>query len=249
MKKWILTLLAAAFLLVTPVFAAGEVVADEGQLLSSHQAAQLTDALYQLQESYHMDVVVVTTNSLYGKNPSQYADDFYDENGYGADGILLLVSTEDNDWYISTSGAGIRIFNDDCIDYMADQFIPYFSEGEFFEGFLVFAQLCDDILLQNEIGEAPTYKAPFQAQKYLLGCAIGAIVIALIVVLILKAQLKSVRPQSAAADYVVSGSLNLTQCNDFFLYHTVNRVEKPKNNGGTHMSSGGHSHGGHGGKF
>ncbi len=38
----------------------------------------------------------------------------YCEYGYGADkdGVLLLISTEDNDVYISTCGYGITAFTD-----------------------------------------------------------------------------------------------------------------------------------------
>lgn len=255
MRKWSMTLLTVLLVavLALPVFANGSLVVDEADLLFFDEAQELTDALSDLQYRYQMDVVVVTTNTLYGKTPRAYADDYYDENGYGYDGVLLLISMEDNDWYISTCGAGITAFNDDGIDYIADQIVPYFSDGDFYGGFMEFARLCDLFLSQYESGEAydseSLPKDPFPVGKYLLGCAIGAAVIALIVVLILKGQLKSVRSQSAAADYVVGGSLQLTQANEFFLYHTVSRVEKPKNNGGTHMSGGGRSHGGGGGKF
>jgi len=53
-----------------------------------------------------------------------------------------------------------------------------------------------------------------------------------------------------------SGSLNITESRDTFLYNTVTRTAKPKNtdsgsSGGssTHTSSSGETHGGGGGKF
>ena len=255
MRKWIVTLLTVLLTaaLALPVFANDTLVVDDADLLFLDEEQELTDALLDIRYTYEMDVVVVTTNTLYGKTPRAYADDYYDENGYGYDGVLLLISMEDNDWYISTCGAGITAFNDDGIDYIAEQIVPYFSDGDFYGGFMEFAWLCESFLAQYESGEAYDAgnlpKEPFPVGKCLLGCAIGAAVIALIVVLILKGQLKSVKMKSAASDYVVDGSLQLTQSNEFFLYHTISRVEKPKNNNGTHMSGGGHSHGGGGGKF
>ena len=48
-----------------------------------------------------MDIVIVTTNTLDGKLPTVYADDFYVAKEYGfgldKDGVLLLISKEDRD--------------------------------------------------------------------------------------------------------------------------------------------------------
>lgn len=255
MKKWILTLVAVMLVavLALPVFASGELVVDDADLLYTFEEEQLEETLAQIRSTYQMDVVVVTTNYLDGKSPMAYADDYYDYNGYGSDGILLLISMEDNDWYISTCGTAITAVNDDGIDYIADRIVPYFSDGNFYDGFMEYASLCEDFILRYESGDpfdsGDLPQEPFPVMGYLLGCAIGAAVIALIVVLILKGQLQSVRLQSAAANYIVSGSLHMTQSSDLFLYHTISRVEKPKETSGTHTSSSGRSHGGGGGKF
>lgn len=59
-----------------------------------------------------------------------------------------------------------------------------------------------------------------------------ALIIGLIVGLItafsLKGQLKSVHTQRAAANYLVSNSLNLTEQRDYFLYKTIEKKEKVK---------------------
>ena len=95
----------------------------------------------------------------------------------------------------------------------------------------------------------------------LISLAIG-IIVALIVVSSMKSKLKSVAAQHGAANYAVSGSPEITGQNEVFLYSKVAAVPKPqepRNNtsgrsfsgGGSsvHMSGGGVSHGGHGGKF
>lgn len=56
------------------------------------------------------------------------------------------------------------------------------------------------------------------------------LVIGLITVLVMKAQLKSVRPKHTAGDYVVPGSFRLHRSRDIFLYRHVHRTPKPKNN-------------------
>ena len=78
-------------------------------------------------------------------------------------------------------------------------------------------------------------------------------VLAKIVVGVMKGQLKTVRYQAAADSYVKSGSMDITESRDMFLYHTVTRTEKPENDSSsgssTHTSSSGTTHGGGGGKF
>ena len=66
--------------------------------------------------------------------------------------------------------------------------------------------------------------------EYVIGSLIAGIVIAFIVVGIMKAQLKTVRKQNNAANYVVDGSFHLTNRAEFFLYRNVVRRERPKNN-------------------
>ena len=64
----------------------------------------------------------------------------------------------------------------------------------------------------------------------LLICIGIGLVAGLVTVLIMRGQLKSVRPQSGAADYVVSGSFRLRHSRDIFLYRHVQRVARPKDN-------------------
>jgi len=66
----------------------------------------------------------------------------------------------------------------------------------------------------------------FEPVWILIALGIG-IVIAFIVVLIMKSQLKSVHFQAAANNYIKENSLNVTLSRDIFLYSTVTRVAKP----------------------
>ncbi len=62
-----------------------------------------------------------------------------------------------------------------------------------------------------------------------VGVLIG-IVIAVIVMLVHKSKLRSVRMQHAAANYIKQGSFKLTTSRDIYLYKRVERREKPKDN-------------------
>lgn len=267
MKKCIFSILFALILCVTmvaPAFAAPEMprLVDNAGLLTETEQSELLATLDEISERQKADIVVVTTNTLNGKTPMNYADDFYDYNGYGYgaeyDGVLLLVSTEDRDWWISTCGYGITAITDDGIDYISDKFLSYLKGENYAKAFSTYAELCDDFFSQAKTGQPydgdHMPKDPFNTVLWLLvamGIGIG---IALGITGSMKKKLRSVKLQSAAGSYVKANSMNITERRDIFLYNTVTRTERPKSSsssGGssTHSSSSGSTHGGGGGKF
>lgn len=238
---------------------------DAADLLTAQEESTLLAQLNDVSERQNCDVVVVTTNTLNGKSPMAYADDYYDEHGYRPDGVLLLVSMEDRDWYISTAGFGITAITDAGREAMADQFLSDLGDGNYLTAFIIYARLCDDYWTQATTGdpydvgnldEIPGYRDDdaFVEIMTVVVMALGiGVVVALIGTAVMKAQLKSVRRQPAAASYLKTDSLHITQARETFLYRHVNRVAKPQSSssGGssTHSSSSGASHGGGGGKF
>ena len=269
MKKRILIVALALMLLVsiavpalaTSMYAPGGRVVDNAELLTSTERRELTKLLDEISQRHQADVVVVTTDSLLGKTPRAFADDFYDENGYGYgpnyDGVLLLVSMEDRDWYISTCGFGITAFTDAGIEYISEQFLSDLSNGWYADAFTVFAQQCDAFLTQARAGDPYDVhnlpKEPFSFVFWAVVSLVIGLVVALIYTAILKGQLKTVRPRWEASEYVRQGSLDITTAHELFLYRNVTRRAKPKDSGSggsrTHRSSSGRSHGGGGGKF
>ncbi len=228
---------------------------DNAGYLSDGEASALSDRLDSISKRYDLDVVIVTVPDLGGKSAMAYADDYYDENGYSPDGILLLVSRSERKWWISTAGYGISVFTDAGLEYMEDRFVGYLSDDEYGKAFNTFADLCSDFLQQAEsgrpydVGHLP--RAPFDPVKRLaISLGIGFIA-ALIATLVMKSKLKSVHAQPAASQYVKDGSLQITESREIFLYRHVDRQAKANNNGGsgTHVSSSGRVHGGRGGSF
>ena len=258
MKKLITMLLALLMILsfAVPAFAeAMPRLVDQADLLTDAQEANLLSKLDTISNRQGMDVVVVTAETLDGKSPMAYADDFYDYNGYCEDGILLLVSMEDSDWWISTAGYGITAFTDAGIEYLGNRFVPSLSDGDYAGAFEIYADHCDEFITQAKTGDPyDTHNLPKEPFDFLLNLAISfviGLVIAAIATAIMKGQLKSVRAQAGASGYVKNGSMNVTHRQDLFLYRDVKRTAKPKDSSGssTHTSSSGRSHGGGGGKF
>ena len=258
MKKRIFAILAAVCLLSLLVFTAqADTVRldDEAALLFGSEAKEIGQLLDEISARQGVDIVIVTADSLEGKSPMEYADDYYDYGGYAADGILLLVSMEDRDWHVSTTGYGITAVTDAGLEYISDRFVPYLSDEEYAEAFRTFAQLCDEFITQAKTGDPYDShnlpKEPFDVVINLVIALVIGLVVTLIVTGKMKGQLKSVRQQAKADDYIAPGSLQLRYSRDVFLYSQLTRTEKPQASSGssTHVSSSGTTHGGGGGKF
>lgn len=238
-------------------------VVDEAGLLSTREEEKLEEELAEISERQQCDVAVVTVNGLNGRSARNYADDFYDEHGYGmgadADGILLLIGMETREWYITTCGFGARALTDDGITYISEKFLPNLSDGDYADAFKTYADLCDQFLTQAKKGTSyDGSRMPKEKMGMIwipISAAIG-FVLALLTAGAMRMQLKSVRSQTAAASYIKPGSRKLRVSRDIFLYRNVIKRERPKEHhegggGGSsmHTSSSGRSHGGSGGHF
>jgi len=265
MKKSIHILLIALsmlFVLAVSVSAADlPLVYDEADLLTDAEEAALLSKLEAISAEADMDVVIALVDSIGDSSPMEYADDFFDYNGYGQgsnrDGLVLLVSMEYRDWWISTRGYAIEAFTDAGIDYIGEKVTSYLSNSDYAAAFDEFAAQCEAFVAQARTGEPfDTHnlpKDPFDKGLALIIALVGGFIIAKIYTGKLKGQLNTVRKQTTAAGYVKENSLNISNSRDFFLYRNIQkRAKETSSSGGgssTHSSSSGASHGGGGGKF
>ncbi len=261
MKKRIFCLIGILLLavcLIQPAFASDGIarLADEADLLTDSEEAALSAKLDEISIRQALDVVIVTVDSTGERTATEYADDTYDYSGYGEDGVLLLISMDEREWAVSTSGYGITAFTDAGLDYLTDQLADQMATGEWNDAFHRFAGLCDEFIAQARTG-APfdsgnLPKKPFNPLLTgLVSLGIG-LVIAFFRMNKWKNQLYSVQAKTAAKEYVKGGSLKLTEQKDLFLYRRVDRREKSESSSGgssTHTSSSGKTHGGASGSF
>lgn len=235
-------------------------VIDEADLLSDEEESDLNITINEIIDTYDFDAVILTVPSLNGAEVEAYADDYYDQNGYGVgddrDGILFLISMEERDYYTSTCGYGIKVFTDYGIEKLNEKISPYLSDGDYYEGFAKYLSMTKEYLDAAYEGTPYDVKHPYKEPKnYLLREMIALVVsilIGLICVLSMKHKMNTARPQKYAGSYVKKNSYNLTNQKDIFMYRNVTRVkkeEKPEGGSTTHTSSSGTTHGGGGGKF
>lgn len=238
-------------------------VVDGADLLSSAEEEKLQERLSGIAEKYQCDVVVATTNSCEGKSPRDYTDDFYYQNGYGygddINGIILMVSMKERKFHLATRGkANTVIFTDYGLEKIDELITGYLSDGEYSEAFLKFADLAENFIKEAEKDEPfdvdHKYKEPMSVGvRILISVGVGLFA-AVLVVVVLFMQLKSVAPKHEAQEYVREGSFRVTRERDIFLYRTVRRQKIEKDNGGgggssSHSTSDGGSAGGHTGSF
>lgn len=262
MKRICLILLSLVLIaiLAIPVLATPVRLVDNADLLTALEKDIVSEKLNEVSQKWSMDIVIVTADSLNGATPADYADDYFDCNGYGygseKDGILLLISMEDRDWAISASGRACQVFTYAGQGYIMDEVLLFLSDDDFYNGFMAFADQCDDFCRQAAEGtpydgdNLPQEPIPFFL--FAIISVVVGLIVGLIVTRVMKAQLKTVHSQSTANDYIKSGSMRITQSTDLFLYRNVTRVPRPKQtSGGSGMrtSSSGRVHSGRSGKF
>ena len=263
-------LIGGAPLLATSVLAeesskvSKDYVVDNADLLTQTEENELSEKLQDISDELQFDVVVVTTNSTGSKTATEYADDYFDYNGYGRgsnnDGALFLVDMGDRKWAISTSGYGIEAIVDSALDDMEKEIVPYLKSGDYDGAFNEFADLTYDIVNDAKNGKSYSNSTTSTTKNHkdigtnlIVAFSIGA-GISLIIILVYRSKLKPVKFQKEAKEYIVPGSFNLRRSDDVFLYFNITKVPIPKNNdsddsGSFHSSSSGSSHGGSSGSF
>lgn len=243
-----------------------DLLVDEAGLLSGEEAATLLKTLEEISERRQVEVAVVTVNDIGGKTPTEFADDFYDYNGYGYgendDGILLLLNMGERDWAITTYGRATEIFSEHRQNsIMQDSgVLSYLGSGDYYRAFETFAHECDEMIgLGAEVGgydggysydwavsEVPThYNAEKKSLPFLkiLTCILLGFVAAFVIMKIVSAPLKSVKSKSGADDYML-GSAKITDARDVFLYSNITKTRIDTDSGNHHSgsSSGGSTH-------
>ncbi len=253
MKK-ILALLLLLLLFVTPALADGNRVIDDADVLSSSDESTLEKAIALIGEQYQFDVVLLTKTSIDGKVPRYYAGDYYDYGGYGYgenhDGIILLLVTGagagDRDYTIVNTGLGEMVFDDNALYAIEDNMLPYLRASNYSAGM---ARFVTDVEARLEYMTPKNRTMRAAVVMTGIGLAVG-----IIVALILKGQMKTVRRKVGAQSYVRDGSFQLSRVQDIYLYTTTTRRKiETQSSGGGHSggftgSSGTH-HTSHSGKF
>lgn len=232
-------------------------VGDSAGLLTAEEYAELENMCTAVSDKYGCGVYIITVSDFrqYGNSVESAAEAIFKGTGMGVgdsgNGVMLLLSMEDRDYDLLAHGdTGNAAFTDYGKDLLADSFLSYFRQDDWFGGFKAYISSCKYFLQCNSEGQPIDVPAeePLTFAEKLPFILLIPCVIAGIVCLVAKAGMKTAKRKTGAADYVTPNSFYLRVRDDIFKYRTqsVERIQRSDNNssgrGGTTVNAGGFSH-------
>jgi len=248
-------LLAVSFLFLSfPLFAQRRVV-DNAGLLSGSEISALESLAAQIASTYNFDLVIVTETSIDNTSPMNYADDYFDYNGYGfgrdRDGCLFLQVTGTRDYWFSTSGRGKKILNSAAYNKLESDVVSFLRNDDPAGAYRTFIGDWENFLALDAYDKSDNFVTE-HALWFYIGAWVISLIISFVAVSIMKTKLNNVHPKTEADRFIIPGSLAFTMRQDSFLYSSVTknqRVNSSSSDSRSHMSSSGRSHGGGGGRY
>lgn len=278
MVKKLMLLLTLLMLLPVIALADGQVI-DNAGVFDADDVMTMEIIIERIESSHQVDMVVLTTNDVpYDYSESMwrirdFADDFYDQGGYGMgpdfSGMLILLDMNNRAIWLSTGGVMIEYINDMREEDILDRAYEYLSFGNYASGVQVALErveqymnkgraegtfLYDEVTGQRLSG---IHNALTSGEIMLAG------VVGLVVALVIFASVRGAYNLSGSTysyDEHANSTVNLTRDDEVFVRQFVNRT--PRNTGshgssggersggsGVHRSSGGVRHGGGGRRF
>jgi len=243
--------------LSAPLFATDRLV-DNAGLLNASQAASLSEMLDRVSIAYNFDLVIVTEESTGGARPMDYADDFFDYNGYGFgedfDGCLFLHVTDSRDYWFSTCGRGKTMMNDLALNKLENNVVKNLRNDNYYAAYLAFVNTMETFLKLDARGKSYGIFQHYYSITLIVSWVLSLLV-GLGVVASWKYKMNTALLKTEASSYIVPSTLAFTEKRERFLYSTVSKTARPKSTsssgggGGSHTSSSGRSHGGRGGRY
>lgn len=229
---------------------ASPALVDNANVLSVGERTELSGRLEKLRSTYNVDVAFVIANKIAGADAQSEADNIYDYNGYGVgethDGILYFVCETTHEYAFSTCGSGIKIFNDDGLEYIDNAMLPHLKKGDYYQAISVYADKCEELI--NMAVNGQPYKKKINILYVIAGIILIPLALAFALMTRKLSKMNTAVMQAGAAQYMKPGSMDISNSRDIFLYSTVTKREKPKDST-THTSSSGRTHGGRSGSF
>ena len=215
-------------------------VTDAADLLSYEEWEHLETLCGSISDQYNCGVYVVTVDDFTEYGTGDVFEVTYGiYHGYalgkGADrdGLILLLTMDTREFALFVYGdEAENAFNTYGQQQLENQFLPSFTEDDWYGGFLAYAETCGEYLALAAAGE-PVRENP--TSLILLFVCISFF-ISLLVVNFLKLGMKNVSKQSQAFRYL-SGKLNLTGQHDQYT-HTTERRRKIESDSDSKSGSG-----------
>lgn len=229
-------------------------VQDDAGLLEVQEESELETECARLFDEHGTGVYIVTTPDFGGGDIKNWQRQVFSEYDLGADsdgsGVMLAISMAERDWGLVGFGAASEAFTTYGRERLGELILDNLSDGDFYEAFSKYLSIADDYLTAEEEGSPYT-----ENHRYGEGWRIPLIIgvsflislgVSVGVLMYWKKGMNTRVRQNDATDYLKAGSFSLSNQSNMFLYHTVSRTQRPKDNssgsgGGTHSDSSGTS--------
>ncbi len=240
---------------------ADEQVIDDAGLFSLAETVKITQIIDEVEKKHQVDLAVLTTNDVpYDYSDElyilrDYADDFYDQNGYGMgpddSGLLLVIDMNNRAMWISTAGVMREYIDDSREEQIFDDATPWMRSGAY--GQATIRAMESVSRMMNTGREAGTFLYDEVTGERLSGvynplttgemgfAAIAGAAVALIIALSVRSGY-SLQGSTYSYDVSQHANIDLTRDSETFLRKSVSRTARS-------TSSGGVSHGGGGRRF
>lgn len=237
MKKWTTLFLVLALMLClsTGALAAEDYILNESsaameEFFSAEELEELNARAAAIREEEGVAPYFVLVDDTKGMTTGDYSEWYYMEHDFiPVDAIVMIanIATGETQVY-ADGGICLDTLVVDDLNAMKTAYDDSQTYAGGVRGYLGVVEKCFG----------------FDPMGALLLAAVVGAVAALVVVLVLRGQLKTVRAQRGAADYTRPGSMQLTSSYEHFLYRHVDRTAKPKDNGGSSGGGGAKTGGG-----
>ena len=232
-------------------------ITDTVGLLTSDEDLTLEARAEEISAQYGVGIylLILEDYSEYYDDPYETAYELYHQNTLGMgedrDGVILLMSMSDRKYATFFYGPKAEYaFDAYGQELMEEEFLDNFRDDDWYGGFSDYLEVCDEYLARAEAGDP--VRGDYSSAGGSDGSGIGttilvclgiSAVIAMIVCLILRGKMKSVR-KGTHADAYVTGSLNLTASRDQYTHTTETRTKiehesSDSSGGGSSACSGG----------
>lgn len=232
-------------------------ITDTVGLLTSDEDLTLEARAEEISAQYGVGIylLILEDYSEYYDDPYETAYELYHQNTLGMgedrDGVILLMSMSDRKYATFFYGPKAEYaFDAYGQELMEEEFLDDFRDDDWYDGFEDYLEVCAEYLERAEAGD-PVRRDDSSAGgsdgsgigTTILVCLGISAVIAMIVCLILRGKMKSVR-KGTHADAYVTGSLNLTASRDQYTHTTETRTKiehesSDSGGGGSSACSGG----------
>lgn len=225
-----------------------ERIFDEADILTETEEYSLQKYMDKVSKEKQVDIVIVTTNDAEGKQPREYAEDFYKTHDFGYEdsdgtGLLYLISldksvTGNRELWMTTAKEAKDYFSESRIDSVLDNIYNTLTADEE----LNYYGSCNEFIKGIEKYMNVSESVPVFLTKWYSKLGI-ALVITLIIFFILIFNFGG-KKTTTAETYLNVNSIKRNIKEDTYMYTNTTKTKIEKSSSSSGSSSGGSSSGG-----